>query len=196
MKILAGLGNPGKEYESTRHNAGFMAVDRIASRLGAKLIKAKHKALVGENIYNGEKVMLMKPMTFMNLSGESIKDALSFYKLTPEDFIVIYDDESLPVGSVRVRESGSDGGHNGMKSIISHLGTQEFMRVRIGIGEKPEGWDLADYVLSKFCAEEMSDIDAALSDAADCALLMLRGNVLEAMNRYNRRTSKNAGDEA
>lgn len=190
MKLIVGLGNPGREYESTRHNVGFMTVDRLSEKLEIPAIKAKHRALLGDKTIGGQKVMLVKPMTYMNLSGESVGEIVRFYKIAPEDVIVVYDDTSLPTGTLRVREGGSDGGHNGMKSLIQHLGTQQFPRIRIGIGEKPAGWDLADYVTSKFSEEEQPLIAQAVRSAADCAKMLLTKPIQETMNRYNKRPKK------
>ena len=150
MYLIAGLGNPGKQYENTRHNAGFMALDALADQLGTSIEEKKHKALCGKGLIGGEKVILLKPQTFMNLSGESIRAAADFYKVDPDHIIVIYDDISLEPGQLRIRKKGSAGGHNGIKSIIAHLGTQEFPRIKVGVGAKPDRMDLADYVLGHF----------------------------------------------
>ena len=146
MKVIVGLGNPGKKYDNTRHNIGFEALDYIADKEGISINTGKHKALIGTGYMGGEKVLLVKPQTFMNLSGESLRPIMDFYKLEPEDFIIIHDDIDLDVGRLRIRRKGSAGGHNGLKSIISHLGSMDFPRVKIGVGEKPKGYDLADYV--------------------------------------------------
>ena len=144
MFLIAGLGNPGKEYENTRHNAGFMVLDALADKLGADISEKKHKALCGKAVIGGQKLILLKPQTYMNSSGESIRAAADYYKVDPEDILVVYDDISLAPGQLRIRAEGSAGGHNGIKSIIAHLGTQEFPRVRVGVGEKPPRMDLAD----------------------------------------------------
>lgn len=142
MYIIAGLGNPGGKYEKTKHNMGFQVIDLLADKYHIEMNQKKHKAICGTGIIEGVKVLLLKPQTFMNLSGESIRDAVDFYKIDPEtEFIVIYDDISLPPGHLRIRKKGSAGGHNGIKNIIQHLGTQVFPRIRVGVGEKPEGWD-------------------------------------------------------
>ena len=154
MKIIAGLGNPTKEYVGTRHNIGFDGVTAIADKYRISVKEKAHNALVGKGVINGERVLLMKPQTYMNLSGEAIGDAMRFYKIDPEDIIVIYDDVNLEPGAIRVREGGSAGGHNGMKNIIQHVGTEKFPRVRIGVGEKPKGYDLADYVLGHFTKDD------------------------------------------
>lgn len=186
MIIIAGLGNPGDEYEHTRHNTGFEVIDELVKEYGIVLDFAKHKAICGKGIIGGEKVMLMKPQTYMNASGEAIADAVSFYKLYPNDeLIVIYDDIDLPVGKIRVRESGSAGGHNGMKDIIEKLGTGEFVRVRVGVGAKPEEWDLADWVLSRFPDEEKTVMKEARKRAAGAVAAILSEGAEYAMSRYN-----------
>ena len=186
MIIIAGLGNPGDEYERTRHNTGFEVIDELVKEYGIVLDFAKHKAICGKGIIEGEKVMLMKPQTYMNASGEAIADAVNFYKLYPNDeLIVIYDDIDLPVGKIRVRESGSAGGHNGMKDIIEKLGTGEFVRVRVGVGAKPEEWDLADWVLSRFPDEEKTVMKEARKRAAGAVAAILSEGAEYAMSRYN-----------
>lgn len=187
MKIIAGLGNPGKEYRATRHNIGFEAVDYIAYDLGIYIDKRKHKALLGKGIFAGEKVIFLKPQTYMNLSGESVRAALDYYKLTNEDLIVIYDDISLDVGDIRIRTKGSAGGHNGIKSIISHLGTDVFDRIKIGVGDKPKGYDLADYVLGKFKGNEVKNMEEAVINAKKALELMLQNENEKAMNLFNRK---------
>lgn len=186
MYIIAGLGNPTAKYEKTRHNVGFDVIDVLAKKYNIKVTENKNKALYGTGLIDGEKVMLIKPQTFMNLSGESISAILNFYKLdAATQLIVIYDDITLAPGKLRIRKKGSAGGHNGIKNIIARTGTQDFMRIRVGVGEKPEGWDLADYVLSRFNKEERAAVEDAMEDAADAAVLMLHGEVDKAMNRYN-----------
>jgi len=187
MKIIAGLGNPGKEYRATRHNIGFEAVDYIAYDLGIYIDERKHKALLGKGIFAGEKVIFLKPQTYMNLSGESIRAALDYYKLTNEDLIVIYDDISLDIGEIRIRTKGSAGGHNGIKSIISHLGTDVFDRIKIGVGDKPKGYDLADYVLGKFKENEVKNMEEAVINAKKALELMLQNEEEKAMNLFNRK---------
>lgn len=191
MIIIAGLGNPGKEYNNTRHNAGFMTVDALAKKYGIEVNSKEHKALVGKGIIEGQKVILAKPQTFMNLSGESIRALCDFYKpdVTTE-LIVIYDDITLDVGSIRVRKKGSAGGHNGMKSIIAHLGTEGFGRVRVGIGEKPEKMDLADWVLGHFSKADLETMDGGICDAMAATLLMMRGETDEAMNLFNKKVDR------
>lgn len=186
MYLIAGLGNPGREYENTRHNAGFMVVDRLADRLNVRVETRKFLGFTGTGLLAGEKVVLLKPQTYMNVSGESIRAAADFYKLEPDHIIVIYDDISLDMGSVRVRAQGSAGGHNGMKSIISHLGTNAYPRVRIGIGEKPSPMDLADYVLSHFTKAEQEILREVTDQAADAVELLIGSGVQAAMNRYNK----------
>ena len=186
MKVIVGLGNPGKKYDNTRHNIGFEALDYIADKEGISINTGKHKALIGTGYMGGEKVLLVKPQTFMNLSGESLRAACDFFKVDPEDgLIVIYDDISLAPGQLRVRKKGSAGGHNGIKNIIAQLGTQNFLRVKVGVGEKPAGWDLADYVLGHFSKEEQVLMEEAFLRAADAASALLTEDVERVMNQYN-----------
>ena len=185
MYLIAGLGNPGKQYENTRHNAGFMALDALADQLGTSIEEKKHKALCGKGLIGGEKVILLKPQTFMNLSGESIRAAADFYKVDPDHIIVIYDDISLEPGQLRIRKKGSAGGHNGIKSIIAHLGTQEFPRIKVGVGAKPDRMDLVDYVLGHFSQIESRVMDDAAKEAGQAAQAMILDGIEAAMNRYN-----------
>lgn len=188
MFLIAGLGNPSKEYDKTRHNAGFDTVDYLAVRHGIAIKEKKHKALAGKGIIAGEKVVLLKPQTFMNLSGESIKEALNFYKLDETtELIVIYDDISLPPGQLRIRKQGSAGGHNGIKNIIAHLGHDRFVRIKIGVGEKPAGYDLVNYVLGRFSAEERKTMEEAFEKAADAVEVILSRGPDAAMNLYNKK---------
>lgn len=187
MNIIIGLGNPGKDYVGTRHNVGFEVIDKLAYDYTISVNKAKHKALIGEGSIKGKKAVLVKPQTYMNLSGESVKEALTWYKCSNSDIIVVYDDISLDVGDIRVRQKGSAGGHNGMKNIIQQLGTEEFVRVRVGIGEKPKNWDLADYVLGRFPKDEMNTIIEGFVKAADACETILQEGVLSAMNKYNQK---------
>lgn len=188
MYIIAGLGNPTRQYEKTRHNVGFDTIDRIADEYHISLNDAKHKSICGSGIIAGQKVLLMKPQTYMNNSGEAIGAALHFYKLDPaSQLLVIFDDISLEPGSLRIRQKGSAGGHNGMKSIIAHAGTQEFARIKIGVGAKPEGWDLADHVLSRFPKEEREAVEDAMKDAVAAAEKIVAGDVEQAMNIYNKK---------
>lgn len=185
MYLIAGLGNPTKEYERTRHNAGFSVIDVLADRYGIDVSEKKHKGLCGKGIIEGERVLLLKPQTFMNLSGESLRAAVDFYKLEPQDIIVIYDDISLPPGQLRIRLKGSAGGHNGIKNIIAHLGTQEFPRIKVGVGEKPPRMDLADYVLGRFSKEDQPLMDGAFKEAAEAAVMMMKDGPDRAMNHFN-----------
>lgn len=185
MYMIAGLGNPTKEYDKTRHNVGFAVIDALADQYNIDISERKHKALCGRGAIEGHKVVLMKPQTFMNLSGESIRAAVDFYKVDLEDIIIIYDDVSLEPGQLRIRLKGSAGGHNGIKNIIAHLGTQEFPRIKVGVGAKPPRMDLADYVLSRFSKGEQKLMDDALKEAAEAAVMMMADGVDRAMNHYN-----------
>lgn len=188
MYIIAGLGNPSRKYEGTRHNVGFDVIDRISEKYNIPVDTKKHLALTGKGIIEGHKVVLIKPQTFMNLSGESIRSAVDFYKADPScELIVIYDDVNLAPGQLRIREKGSAGGHNGIKNIIAHLGTQEFPRVRVGVGEKPAGYDLADYVLGHFGKAEQELMDEGYGRAADAVRMILDGDISGAMSTYNRK---------
>lgn len=184
MYVIVGLGNPTDKYKGTRHNIGFEAVDEIASRFGIKVNTARHKALCGTGIIDGEKVVIVKPQTFMNLSGESVRAVCDFYKIdVKEELIVIYDDISLDVGHIRIRGKGSAGGHNGIKNIIAHLGTQDFKRIKIGVGAN-EG-DLIKHVLGKFDKKDRTAVDAAINDAASATVVMIDEDIQVAMNKYN-----------
>lgn len=186
MHIIVGLGNPSKEYKGTRHNIGFETIDYLAERYGIDVSTKKHKAHIGKGAINGHKVILAKPQTFMNLSGESVKEFIQFYKIDEkQEVIIIYDDISLPPGRMRIRKKGSAGGHNGIKNIIAHLGHDEFLRIKVGVGEKPKGWDLADYVLGKFSKAERQDINEVVERISGAVELMLEDNADEAMNQYN-----------
>ncbi|GAB7387215.1 aminoacyl-tRNA hydrolase [Bacillaceae bacterium] len=185
MKIIVGLGNPGKEYEETRHNVGFLVVDRIAAELGIDLHQTKFKSVFGEKLVAQEKVILLKPLTYMNLSGEAVAEIAAFYKLAAEDLLIIYDDLDLPVGKIRLRFKGSSGGHNGMKSIIRQLGTEEFKRIRVGIGRPASGQSVVDYVLSPFLPAERQDLERAVERAAQAALAWLEKPFAQVMNEYN-----------
>ena len=184
--IVVGLGNPGKKYESTRHNMGFLAVDGLADKEGFRFTKLRFKAWTATWNHGGKKVLVMKPQTYMNLSGEAVREAAQFYKVPADHVLVIYDDVSLPVGKLRVRPNGSAGGHNGIKNIIAHLGTQEFPRVKIGVGAKPHpDFELADWVLSAFTAQEEKALAVSLENAAKAALCIIDHGVPETANRYN-----------
>ncbi len=186
MHIIVGLGNPTKEYEGTRHNVGFMCIDRIAESHNIAVMEKKHKSMIGKGFINGEKVVLVKPLTFMNLSGEAVREVLDYYKLSPEDdLIVLYDDISLPVGKLRIRPKGSAGGHNGIKNIIKHTGTDVFKRIKVGVGEKPSRMDLADYVLGHFDEEDKKLIDESLDRVLSAIDLLVRDETDEAMNKFN-----------
>ena len=188
MFIIAGLGNPSKEYKNTRHNIGFDVIDVLADKHNIDVSTIKHKALVGKGIIAGEKCILVKPQTYMNLSGESLIDVCQYYKVdVSSELIVVYDDIALDVGAIRVRKSGSAGGHNGMKSIIQHLSTENFMRIRMGVGEKPKGYDLADYVLGHFTKEERELMDKGAIDAVNAIEGIINGDIDKMMNEYNRK---------
>ena len=179
--------------EKTRHNVGFDAIDAIADRYHIPVKDKKHKALCGTGVIEGTKVMLAKPQTYMNLSGESVAEILQFYKLDPDtEMLVIFDDISLDPGNIRIRKKGSAGGHNGIKNIIACTGTQGFMRIKIGVGQKPAGWDLADFVLSRFGEEDRKLVDAAIGDAMEAALLMMQGQADAAMNQFNAKKQENS----
>ena len=186
MYIIAGLGNPTKQYENTRHNIGFMAIDALADKYDINMIECKHKSLIGKGMINGTKVILVKPLTYMNLSGEAIRAVSEYYKIgETEELLVIYDDISLDLGQIRIRKKGSAGGHNGLKSIIANLGHDTFRRIKIGVGGKPEGYDLADYVLGHFNGEEIAVMKDSLERTQRAVNLILEGKVDAAMNEYN-----------
>ena len=185
MYLIAGLGNPTKEYDKTRHNVGFSVIDVLADRYRIDISEKKHKALCGRGVIEGQKVLLLKPQTFMNLSGESIRAAADYYKIEPEEMIVIYDDISLDPGQLRIRLKGSAGGHNGIKNIIANLGTQDFPRIKVGVGAKPPRMDLADYVLSRFGAGEQKLMKEAFGEAAEAAVMMMTDGAERAMNHFN-----------
>jgi len=184
--LIVGLGNPGKEYARTRHNCGFRALDILADKLGCKVDKGKFQGLYGQCSYRGNKLLLLKPQTYMNLSGRSVLQLSAYFNVPPQRIIVMFDDISLEPGRLRVRNDGSAGGHNGIKSIISELGSQDFPRVKIGVGSKPTPeYDLADWVLSSFSAQEEKALGPALERAADAALCIMEHGVPEAANRFN-----------
>ena len=191
MYMIAGLGNPGTKYAHTRHNAGFEAVGRLADRYRIDIGTKKFQALCGTGVIEGQKVLLIEPQTYMNLSGQSLRAACDFYKIDPEEeLIVLYDDISLAPGQLRIRAKGSAGGHNGVKSIIQHLGTQTFKRIKIGVGEKPEGYDLADYVLGRFSQVEGRIMEDAAKEAGQAAQSIILDGMEAAMNRYNAKKSQ------
>ena len=184
--LIVGLGNPGKDYAHTRHNAGFRAVDLLADQLGCKIDKGKFQGLYGQTLYNGTKIMLLKPQTYMNLSGRSVLQLSAYFSIPPQRIIVLFDDISLPPGRLRIRAEGSAGGHNGIKSIIAELGSQDFPRVKIGVGGKAHpDQDLADHVLSGFSALEEKALAVSLKNAADAALAIIDHGVPEAANKFN-----------
>ncbi|MDL2259248.1 aminoacyl-tRNA hydrolase [Eubacteriales bacterium OttesenSCG-928-K08] len=196
MHLVVGLGNPGIAYRKSRHNAGFMALDQIADEAGISVNKRAHKALIGEGRFGGQRVLLAKPQTYMNLSGEAVQALLHYYKLPVEKLIVLYDDIDLPVGGLRIRANGSAGTHNGMRSIIANLGgDQNFARVRIGVGKQLLGRDLASHVLSKPSADERMLLEDAYKNAADAVRLLLEGDIMGAQAKYNSK-KKNPETEA
>lgn len=189
MFIIAGLGNPTSQYEGTRHNVGFEVIDTLADKYNIAVETRKSRALIGKGIIGGQKVILAKPQTYMNLSGESIGALVSYYKADEEqELLVIYDDISLDVGQLRIRRKGSAGGHNGIKNIICHLGTDVFPRIKIGVGEKPKGYDLADYVLGHFSREERLSMEEGYQKAAEAVEMIVRGELDAAMNMYNKKS--------
>jgi PTH1 family peptidyl-tRNA hydrolase len=191
MIIIAGLGNPEREYKNTRHNVGFEVINKLAYDYNIGINRVKFSAFYGEGVINYQKVVLIKPQTYMNLSGEAIRDMLNFYKLGPENLIVVYDDTSIDVGDIRIRKKGSAGGHNGMKNIIYHLESDEFLRIRVGIGAKPKEYDLKDYVLSHFSKKEQDDIIDGITKAAEAVAIILKDSVDNAMNKFNKKKEDN-----
>lgn len=185
MKIIVGLGNPTAQYQGTRHNVGFSVIYNISDKYGIKVDTKKHKALIGKGIINGEKVILAMPQTYMNLSGESVRELMDYYKCDVDDLVVIYDDISLDVGKLRIRAKGSAGGHNGIKNIIAHLGTQEFPRIKVGVGEKPKHMDLADYVLGRFSESEKPVIREGADKACEAVAIIIDEGISAAMNKFN-----------
>ena len=188
MKIIVGLGNPTKEYAGTRHNVGFSVIYNISDAYNIPVETKKHKALIGKGIIEGEKVILAMPQTYMNLSGESVHELVDFYKIDPEEeLIIIYDDIALAPGKLRVRAKGSAGGHNGIKNIIANLGSSVFPRIKVGVGEKPKGYDLADYVLGKFSKEDRVLMEEGYDLACEASALIMQGAIDQAMNEYNQK---------
>lgn len=186
MYIIVGLGNPGREYENTRHNVGFLVLEKLAAREKISILEKRHKAIIGKGMVSGQKCILAKPQTYMNLSGESVRELVHFYKADEKaELIVISDDISLDVGQIRIRKKGSAGGHNGLKNIIANLGHDAFLRVRMGVGEKPPGWDLVDYVLGRFSPRDRETIEEAAERAADAIRMILAEGPDRAMNQYN-----------
>ena len=185
--LVVGLGNPGKEYEKTRHNMGFMSLDRIAAKYGASVTRLRFRALTGEAEVGGMRVLLMKPETYMNLSGEAVAEAASFYRIAPENILVLCDDISFPVGRLRLRQSGSAGGHNGLKSIIQMLGSDAFVRIRLGVGQKPSpDYDLADWVLSRLPLSEMPHAERVFDSVAEALPLLLRKEYEKAQTLFSK----------
>ncbi len=184
--LIVGLGNPGREYEKTRHNAGFRAIDALAADLGCKIDRMKFQGMYGQTTYKGKKLMLLKPLTYMNLSGRSVLQLSAYFNIPPARIIILFDDISLPPGRLRVRSEGSAGGHNGIKSIIAEVGSQDFPRVKIGVGAKPHPeMDLADWVLSTFSAPEEKALEPVLKWAGEAALCIIDHGISETANRYN-----------
>lgn len=191
MFLVVGLGNPGDKYDGTRHNIGFETIDYISSKYNIDVTRVKFKGVIGEGFIGGEKVILLKPTTYMNLSGESVREAMSFYKLTEEDIVIIYDDISLEVGKIRIREKGSAGGHNGIKSIISNINTDVFPRIKIGVGQ-PTG-DLVSHVLGRFSKEEAEDLKEVIEVSSKAVEIIMKSGTKDAMNKLNGfKLSKNA----
>ena len=188
MFIIVGLGNPTKEYEGTRHNVGFDVIDAIADKYNISVTERKNRAFCGKGIIAGQKVLLAKPQTYMNLSGESVRGLLDYFKIDEEtELIVIYDDISLDVGQLRIRKKGSAGGHNGIKNIITHLGTNVFQRIKVGVGEKPKEYDLADYVLGHFSKSEKEQMEDGYKNAIEAIEMILQGEIDTAMNQFNKK---------
>lgn len=184
--VLVCLGNPGEKYENTRHNVGFMVADELGERQHAPIQRLKYKALTNVFTISGQKVLVMKPVTFMNLSGEAVRQAVDFYKIQPDHVLVVSDDTALALGRLRIRKGGSAGGHNGLKSIIQHLGTDQFPRIKVGVGQKPHpDYDMADWVLSKFAGEDLKTITEAIRKAADAVECLIQEGPDKAMNRFN-----------
>lgn len=191
MFIIVGLGNPAAQYEGTRHNVGFDVIDALADKYNISVETRKSRAYIGKGIIEGQKVILAKPQTYMNLSGESVRSLTDYYKIDEEsELLVIYDDVSLDVGQLRIRKKGSAGGHNGIKNIIANLGTNVFLRIKIGVGEKPKKYDLADYVLSHFTKSEREEMEKGYEKAVEAAGMILRDGAEAAMNEFNRKVKK------
>ncbi len=196
MYIIAGLGNPGREYENTRHNVGFCVIEKVAAKENIAVLEKRHKAIIGKGIIAGEKCILARPQTYMNLSGESIRELVNFYKADEKSqLIVISDDVSLEPGQIRIRKKGSAGGHNGLKNIIANLGHDSFIRVKMGVGEKPAGWDLVDYVLGRFSPKDREAVDEAADRAADAVRMIIAKGPDAAMNHYNGTKKSEKGAE-
>ncbi|MGG3468394.1 aminoacyl-tRNA hydrolase [Neobacillus pocheonensis] len=185
MKLIVGLGNPGKQYDKTRHNIGFEVIDALSNQMNIPLNQSKFKGLYGMGFCKGEKVILLKPLTYMNLSGESIRAVMDYYQIELEDLLVIYDDLDLPVGKIRLRQKGSPGGHNGIKSTVAHLGTQQFNRIRIGIDRPVSGMSVPDYVLGRFRPDEFALTQEAVKKSSEACEVWLEKPFLQVMNEYN-----------
>ena len=192
MLVIVGLGNPDDKYQGTRHNVGFDVIDLLAEKYNIAVDTKKQRAYIGKGIIGGQKVILAKPQTYMNLSGESVRSLVEYYKVDPEtELLIIFDDISLDVGQLRIRKKGSAGGHNGIKNIIANLGTSVFQRIKVGVGEKPKGYDLADYVLGRFSKEERELIKEGFECAAEAVAMITAGEIDQAMNKYNRKRKDN-----
>ena len=184
--LVVGLGNPEKKYTLTRHNSGFLCVDELAEKFGFKINKLKFKAVIADTVINSHRVIVMKPQTYMNNSGEAVKEAAGFYKIPPEKIIIIFDDISLDVGKLRIKRKGTDGGHNGIKSIVGHLGSTNFPRIKLGVGKKPHpDYDLADWVLGKFSDDDRKKLSEVFDNILPAAELIVQGKISEAMNKFN-----------
>ena len=192
MLVIVGLGNPDDKYQGTRHNVGFDVIDLLAEKYNIAVDTKKHRAYIGKGIIGGQKVILAKPQTYMNLSGESVRSLVEYYKVDPEtELLIIFDDISLDVGQLRIRKKGSAGGHNGIKNIIANLGTSVFQRIKVGVGEKPKGYDLADYVLGRFSKEDRELIKEGFECAAEAVAMITAGEIDQAMNKYHRKRKDN-----
>lgn len=185
--LIIGLGNPGRKYELNWHNSGFMALEILAQRHKIDVSRIRFKGLLGQGTIGGQKCLLLKPSTYMNLSGESMREAMTFFKIPPANCLVLYDDVDIPIGQIRIRENGGAGTHNGMRSIVGMLGSDNFPRIRIGIGPQPAQWDIADYVLSDIPADRREEFWQALNKAADAVEMTLRDSLAQAMNQFNRK---------
>lgn len=196
MYIIVGLGNYEKKYENTRHNIGFEVIDKLAEQENISMLEMKHRAVIGKGIVAGQKCILAKPLTYMNLSGECVRELIDYYKADETtELVIISDDVSLDVGQLRIRKKGSAGGHNGLKNIIVHLGHDTFVRVRVGVGEKPKEWDLADHVLGRFSPEERKQMDESVGRAADGIRMILSRDADAAMNEFNKKTRPDGQEE-
>lgn len=185
MKLIIGLGNPGEKYDQTRHNIGFRVIDECSNRLGINVNQTKFKSMFGYEVVQGEKLCLLKPLTYMNLSGEAVRPFIDYYKISVEDIVVVYDDLDLPPGKIRLRQKGGHGGHNGIKSLIAHLGTEKFKRIRVGVGRPPIGIQVSNYVLGTFSPEEKPLVSEAVVNSTDACETWLKEDFLKVMNRYN-----------